>query len=332
MSYSLLCDIGGTHARIATLNHDHLDEFTDCEKFQTIAFANLTNLIEKYLVEHNLSADQLDRILIASAVRPKDDIITFDTSIKTTPWVINPRKIEKQLNLKANAIRILLDTEAQFLGIESPHIKTENRISLKEGKEAAIKTESDLLISIGTGLGHSYKPHGQTSPIPTFGGHMPPLTNSPEQIEALNFIQEHKTGRKQLIFEDVVSGRGFYNLYAFSCATLNIETQMHSIEELSGKINALKNDQNLQNASRLFCEFLGLYIHMTALCTHSYGNCTIIGGLPRTLHKLGLFETNALKQDIELDMVDSVKEKLSNMSVSLITKEHLSLYGLMSIA
>jgi len=154
------------------------------------------------------------------------------------------------------------------------------------------------------------------------------MTNSTEHQDILNFITARKTGRTQLIYEDVVSGRGFYNLYSFVNHKLSQTPQAQDMNDLSALIIPSKDTPIIRQTARLFFEFLGLYIHMNALCTHSYRRVTLVGGLLRQLNDLGLFDHEALRRHIELDMVDSVKARLKAIEVNLIIKPHLSLTGL----
>jgi glucokinase len=327
MTYRLLCDIGGTHVRFA-LQHTKQKGFSTPEKYKTTSFETFEDAALFFLKTNNIDPSKLRDIKIASAVRPRNGVVTFDTSYKATSWQIDPARISATLNIPKRNIHLLMDTEAQFLGLKT--LKPSDCISLKQGNNT--NKEGLLLISIGTGLGHAYQPHTTPHPIPipivTHGGHMPPLANSSEQEQALHYIRSTKDS--QLIYEDVVSGRGFYNLYAYSCNALSKPLKAHDIYGLEPLFNDLKDSYEIKMASRLFSEFLGLYIHQCAAYTHCFGMCYLIGGLLRKLDNLGLLDKDALNTQLSLNMVNSVAAKFGALSVSLVKREHLTLHGLIT--
>lgn len=323
----ILCDIGGTHARIGYVIAENNDKINEIEKYKTTEFADLSATLNHYLSSKSINVTRVKSIYIASAVRPINGIVQFDTSYKATGWTIAPDIVAQDFNLNKEAIKILLDTEAQFLALESNLIEDNEIIPLKDGLTDNGEPQK-LLISIGTGLGHAFGNIEQQHFTPTYGGHMPALANNQQQQLALNFIQK-RLSKEQFIFEDVVSGQGFYNLYLYSCDALKAERQASDIYDLASKLNYLREQESIKQAAQLFSSFLGLYIHLAALFTHSYNSCTLIGGLARTLHEEGLLCQKSISDSIELDMVKVVKNSLKNMPVSLTTKPHLSLYGLL---
>jgi glucokinase len=324
----ILCDIGGTHARIGYAEQENnFAQINNVAKYKTTDFKDLTATLNQYLETQNINADQITALYLASAVRPINSIIQFDTSYKNTAWRIEPQTLTNDFKITPDNVHFLLDTQAQFLALESPYIKDNEATKIKKGT-AEEHEQQKLLISIGTGLGHAYGNVSSGHFTPTYGGHMPPTANTSQQVKAIEFIKKN-TGKTQLIFEDIISGNGFYNLYTFICHEAGSAPAAANPQELAQNLKAQKNTEITKETARLFSEFLGLYIHLTALYTHSYKSCDIIGGIARTLNEENLLCKKSIAQNIELDMVKVVKNSLHNMPVNLITKPHLSLYGLL---
>lgn len=326
--YALLCDIGGTHARLACTPVNAPHHLHHIEKYKTTDYKGLAALVADYLTAHDLPRRHLNRILIASAVRPNaQGIVQFDTSIKATDWRIAPAELAAHFGLSPDNITIMLDTQAQFHGLGADNIEVAR---IKSGATPAPEGQS-LLISIGTGLGHAYRDNATSHITPTSGGHMMPVTVTQEQHDALQFIAAMlQRDRSALIYEDVVSGRGFFNLYRFACKQDGASAAHSDMHALAAAIENEKNSPQMAVTSRLFFEFLGLYIHMLALTTHSYQRCTLIGGLLRRLHELNLWDADALNHQIILPRVSGVAERLRALPVDLVMRPHLSLYGLLT--
>lgn len=334
-AFILLCDIGGTHARFGvSYAKDNFTHIETIEKYSTTDFNSLTAAIKHYFTTHARNTNDLRNIYIASAVRPKDGVLKFKSSYKVTSWHIPLKALANDFSMPPQCINVLLDTQAQFLAlddtIDAQDKAQTHAICLKQGRAETPHNQS-LLISVGTGLGHAYGSTEKNSFTPTFGGHMPAFASTPAQCAALEYIRTiNNGGSSPLIYEDLVSGRGFYNLYLYSCHKHGIAPVAKDIYELADTFVALRKNTVITQTATLFCGFLGLYINLTAMMTFSFKSCTVIGGLLRTLYELDLFDQAALKENIETGIAQSVLTALSDMPVTLVTKPHLSLYGLLN--
>lgn len=342
----ILADIGGTHVRLA-LCEGGAEAFREVEKYKALDWPDFESLLAAYMADKGISTAQLGALAIASAVRPtgpKGRYIRFDPSYKNNAWVIDRDALAMRMG--GAEVLLALDTQAQFhtigrfhaggaeaCGIYEPlgGVKLDANKGHEPGDDAA--GEMMLMVSVGTGLGHAYGTdpaqggHAVFGLRPTFGGHMTPSFSTAEQADAVQYAAHLLDGARHVIFEDIVSGRGFYALYRFICMRHLREPAAPDVEALFAA-HLDPEDPAIREACRLFCEFLGLYVNVVATSVHAFGGVYLIGSILRRLSEDGLLDTAAIRSFMRLDMVRVVDEAWAGMPVYIGVRPHLTLYGL----
>jgi len=344
----LLADIGGTHVRLALSSREfeqtHQSAFHAVEKYKALDWPDFEGLVRAYLDNHSKTPQSLRAMAIASAVRPegKDGrIIRFDPSYKNNNWVIDRDALSASFG--GVPCTLALDTQAQFHTIRQFHKNTAPHDlyeCLHQGGSLSGhcgQNDTALMVSVGTGLGHAYgacqspQSGGDGDVRPTFGGHMVPACATTEQQDAMHSIAQSLHGKRHVIFEDIVSGRGFFGLYSFACHRKAMEPAYNDVFTLMA--DGLDPDnQEVQSAARLFCEFLGLYVNVVATSIHAFGGVYLIGSILRRLREVGLFDEETVKKSMWLDMVQVVDRAWREAPIYLGRAQHLTLHGLCDMA
>lgn len=348
-NYGILVDIGGTHVRFAVAAYSGARTFDHVEKYVALEWSDFTGLLHHYLEAHDLKAEGMSGLYIASASRPitmadGNEAIKFDPKYKNNCWHIERHALEAEFGLDHCVMSV--DVMAQFAALHGGEHTADDRglfftLDQDDGREAPTNNML-LMVSIGTGLGHAYgriqddagvnlsAAALKQSVFPCFGGHMAPCATTQEQWDATHFIAGQLNGERHVIFEDILSGRGLYALYAFVC---DQEGQAPAYEDIHAMLaNGLSaGDKAVQSALRLFFEFLGLYINIVATSAHAFGGVFLVGAVFRHLYEHDQFNITSMRQYMRLDMVEVVDTAWKNTPVYLARKPHLTLHGLMEM-
>jgi glucokinase len=304
---TLLCDLGGTHARFARFVKK--GEYDHFKKYRLNDFSSFSDIIHKYYQDVHLSFTEV-RFAVARAVI--DSRIHYKRHAGDPNYEIDFQALSREFEWR-NLIH-LNDLEAGAHGLN--HLdESQTEIVIK----ATNKPWSDkkILISVGTGIGHSGISGSEILETP--GGHWLPITVTEEQRKIETFIRRKKDKNFALIMEDFVSGHGLKAIAEYSSGFPNAQTSPDEFME------DLKTNPD---AVRLFFEFLGIHANTITACTGYYGGVYVTGGVIDNLIKHGLTDWPAFEAFYRPNMVQSVEYRLNGCAVFHVTNDELPLLGL----
>lgn len=302
----LLCDVGGTHIRFALGSGHKIEPY----KLRVDAHRDLGDAISLYLTTQQIAPEAITAFYLAFSNRNEWD---------TTPEALRealPKAVIRQVNdFEANAHGVLVAEKADFL-------------CLYEGRGESVPHSSKTVIGVGTGLGLAYvlgeKEQGFVQR--THGGHMLPAHAASHQ-ELYDFLQKRKSD--VVIYEDILSGRGLFDVYRYLSAKNFLDCEFENAESLmlNGKDNPV-----FRQALDIFCEMLGLFAHHAVAFGYAYGGIYLTGGVIDRLMLSGLFKADKFMEFYLQDNVKIVRTHAESASVCWIRDEFVSLKGLLNLA
>jgi glucokinase len=199
-------DVGGTKVHLALYNfaNGRLKPIRD-EKFAAHEFANLDDVVNKFLVICNEKRDGI----FAACFGVPGPVRNGRLKLTNLPWILDTGDLVKSLGIQH--IFLINDLEANGYGI--PELAPENLFTLHTGDANASGHAG--LIAAGTGLGEALLIWNgkQHRPIPSEGGHCDFAARTNREIALLEYLRDTLRGR--VSWERVVSGLGIKNIYAF---------------------------------------------------------------------------------------------------------------------
>jgi glucokinase len=199
-------DVGGTKVHLALYNFSNgrLQPIRD-EKFPAHAFANLDDVVDKFLAICNEKREGI----FAACFGVPGPVRNGRLKLTNLPWILDTGDLVKSLGIQH--IFLINDLEANGYGI--PELAPESLFTLHAGDANASGHAG--LIAAGTGLGEALLIWNgkQHRPIPSEGGHCDFAARTNREIAMLEYLRETLRGR--VSWERVVSGLGIKNIYAF---------------------------------------------------------------------------------------------------------------------
>jgi glucokinase len=311
----LLCDIGGTHIRFGLSRDgtgiDHI------AKLKVAQFSSFTAAVQSYLSAQNETA--CDKMVLSMAAQFHDGAYRFAND---NAWVIEPAHVTQDLNL--NDLIILNDFEANARGIAT--ITDDEILCLHTGQGILDKTARRMVIGVGTGLGLAYI-NPDNSIQPSFGGHMVAVTPTPEDRALFEFIHADENPPRAWIYEDVLSGRGLYNVYRFLCAQNHLDVAYGDTAQMLKHADQLLVIQTL----KIFARFLGLFAHQAAMFGHGFAGVYLTGGILDRLVPYDYFDVTAFRGGLVHANVAVVRDACENLPIAWVKDEFISLKGLVGL-
>ncbi|MCC7305576.1 MAG: glucokinase [Alphaproteobacteria bacterium] len=310
---NILVDIGGTYARFAV---EKAGQPAQIQKYAADAFETFEDALDAYVKEAGVTGKTPLRI--STAAHPAGDTWQF---VNRNKWVLDPAVLKKK---GFPAEIILNDFEAATWGLLQ--LGDKDKILLKEGRA---NKDPLCLIGPGTGLGLGYlaplqggKYHVQK----TMGGHLPAATVTAEQELVLQTIRRIKGRPGTVVYEDVVSGPGLFDIYNALCWIDETPQKADKIESM------LENADDIQvrAAIRLFHEFFGIFAATVTVAANSYGGLYLMGGVVDRLAEKNLFDFPHFEKFFVADLVLSVRKALNETAVYRVTDPYLALKGLLA--
>ena len=302
----LLCDIGGTHIRFA-LSAQAL-AMNQPEKLLVDKHRSLEEAVARYLSTQSVDPASITQFYLAYSTRNSWE---RDEAMLRT---VLPNAQFKQCN----------DFEANALGIL--HAPMEDFAVLYDPQMSPVEKSSRLVVGIGTGVGIAYivGEGAQTFIQKTHGGHMLPAALKSEHIEIFRTLQRPDIATP--IYEDVLSGKGLFNLYKFLCHSNQLNTEYHDVIDL---LISGKDDPVMRQTLRIFHEIFGIFLHQAVAFGYSYGGIYLTGGIVDRLMKAGLFETQTVLDILRRPAVPIVAEHVRSTPLYWVRDEFVSLRGLL---
>lgn len=300
----LLCDLGGTHARLGLLQDGQI---SNMEKFRCAEFDDHLSLFASYNDRHHVQPPSI--AVAAAGAHFRDHIPSgFRANSKIGKEMLEDGGYHDPL--------IMNDFEASAYGaIQYPPQK----ITLLHAGSPDPSENTQCFIGPGSGLGcaHIHRFGEDIRVRLNFGAHQRPAAATEEQHALILAVQ--KTQDRAVIYEDFACGRGLHKLYR------------HVTGRDIAHVDEIFNDRNKpghQTILRLFHEFLGLYIQDIMISSHSFAGVILHGGLLDYMIEQGVFDFNIVQHMMQQNYVPVVAEAIATTPVSYIGDTFLALYGL----
>ncbi|RMF54527.1 hypothetical protein D6745_04895, partial [Candidatus Woesearchaeota archaeon] len=251
---------------------------------------------------------------------PSDrDVIKLTNST----WEVNRKEILRSTPLRK--VLLLNDFEAVGYGINT--LEKKDLLVVNKGKPALRRTKA--VIGAGTGLGKSILVYNAEKnlhiPIPCEGGHTTFAPTKKEELEIALFIKRNRK-KKQVVYEDLVSGRGIENIYKYLSAKKKSKHSKYILraDDKAALISKHQfKDALCKKTFALFSRFYARCAKNFALDTLSLSGLYIAGGIAaKNKH---IFKSEEFKREFFLN--DAYENILRRIPVIVIKNYDVSLCG-----
>ena len=308
-------DVGGTKVRLALFEEKGGVKCIDEEKFASREFANLSDLLKKFL------AKEQGRKISAACFGVAGPVKERKCKATNLPWEISADELQKDLCIPR--VDLINDLEANAWGLRC--LAPDEFCTINEGRGVR---GNQALISAGTGLGEAglYWDGKSHRPFACEGGHCDFSPKNEEEIDLLRYSLKVYT---HVSFDRILSGPGLYLIYRFLVDT-GREKENVEIAALANKADAprLITEKGSSNscptclrACLLFVEIYGGEAGNAALKFFAVGGVFIGGGIAPHLIPL-LKQGNFLKAFAEKGRLSTV---LAQIPVKVVLNEKTAL-------
>jgi glucokinase len=275
-------DVGGTNARIATVEIDGRSaRILQPMHYASHDYPGLAPIVRRFCAETGIRPD---RACFGVAC----PVVGGDCTAPNLPWTINADALAREIGIPRTTI--INDFVAVGYGIET--LVPSDLLTLQEG--APEPNAPIALIGAGTGLGQGFliweDDHYRV--LASEGGHSDFGPSGDLQVGLLRFLRE-EFGR--VSWERMLSGRGIANIYRYLVAAKVAPEQPSVRDELAREDpasviarHALEGTDCLSTrAVDLFCEIFGAQAGNLALTVVATGGVYLAGGIaPRLADRL----------------------------------------------
>ncbi|MCU0901411.1 MAG: glucokinase [Cypionkella sp.] len=271
-SLSILADIGGTNTRVALAQGtevlaDSVARYSNAD--YKARGGDIADILSDYL---RARGQAVTGVCVAAAGPVQDGVATMTN----LDWVIDADK----LRAATGATRVALLNDLQAQGQALGHISADKLRCVVPGPAA-----SGAMLVVGLGTGVNAAPvHGSGAARvvpPSECGHVNMPVRSEEDFALMRFVEAMLAARGEVAHcgvEEVLSGRGLGNLYAFA-------TQDPASTATSAEIfKALaEGEAKATHAAALYTRILAQTLADLALVHLPYGGIYLIGGMARAM-------------------------------------------------
>jgi glucokinase len=258
---SLVADVGGTNTRVALANGPHMLA-ESVTKYPNVEFDSLSAVLETYMSARDVDCDAA-AVAIAGPVRDGHGTLT------NLDWSIDIETLARIT--KAELASVLNDLQAQ--GHATGRVAQENLHSVIDGSSQSDGTR--LVIGIGTGFNAAViydTPLGRFVP-PSEAGHVDAPRLSEEDLH-LGQALEASHGFASV--EDILSGRGLENVYAWQNGSGGRKTAAEIMQSVD-------SDPVAKATIEYFVRMMGTVAGNLALVHLPFGGIWLIGGVSRAM-------------------------------------------------
>ena len=275
MSLVLLADIGGTNTRVAladgaSVRFDSIRRFSNAD-YQARG-QDIAHVLQDYLSQTGAT---VGGVCVAAAGPVQDGVATMTN----LDWVMDAAKLSAATGAKKVALLNDLQAQGEALG----HIPAANLRTVLSGPKKA--NAAMLVVGLGTGVNAApvhISSSGRLVP-PSECGHVNMPIRTDEDLRLARFIEAKLKldgEAPHAGVEEVLSGRGLANLYAFAAFENGHPATLSSAEIFQ----ALETGDRLAaDAARLYVHILGQMLADLALVHLPYGGIYLIGGMSRAM-------------------------------------------------
>ena len=268
--WTLLADIGGTHARFAYLKPDDpspqpIDTYTAeaCPQFEKV-MEQLCASIE----ELDLPLGRLARICLAVAANPSAD----ELALTNNAWRFRRSELAKMLGCD----NMLVINDFAAVARSLPLLESEDTVQIGGGEAEA----GGVMVAIGPGTGTGvasliFDGAGEPLVVPGEGGH---VDFAPVGDTEIAVLQRLRGQFDRVSIERLLSGDGILNLYRTLCDINGCGMAMRAPEAV-GEAAQADTDPMAAETMALFFAVLGSVAGDLALTLGARGGVYIAGGI-----------------------------------------------------
>lgn len=315
MTLAILADIGGTNTRVAlavgsVVQADSIRRFPNAD--YKARGQDIADILRDYLGASQVS---VGAVCVAAAGPVQDGVATMTN----LDWTMDAAKLRAATG--AAKVAILNDLQAQ--GHALGHIAAQNLRRVLDGPVAP--GAPMLVVGLGTGV-NAAPVHGAGATRvvpPSECGHVNMPVRSEEDLALMRFMERLLAARGEVAHcgvEEVLSGRGLANLYAFAAAQAGQPGTLTSAEVLAALD---RGDAIATHAARLYTRILGQTLADLALIHLPYGGIYLIGGMSRAMTPhfgaFGLAQT--FREARRVDLLEK------DFSVTVVEDDYAALTG-----
>ncbi|MDP3766265.1 MAG: glucokinase [Nanoarchaeota archaeon] len=282
-SFILGCDIGGTNTNLGIFGiKKNFPELLVSLHFKSRELKALHHAVhetlayvkEKYKIRITKAC-----IAVAGVLSPNKDYAKI-TNVK---WDVSKKVLLKKSKLK----KIFLINDFESIGYGINMLTKRDVIVVKKAKK--IPKAPILVVGAGTGLGKAtliYDKHYKSYiPFPSEAGHSDFPAQNIHELELVNFIKKYKRIRKNVPYEEILSGQGLSNIYLFLRKTKQFKETSYSKEvdksgcnpEIISKYR--KTDEACKETFKIFKNIYAKFAKNLAIDCLAYGGVYIAGGI-----------------------------------------------------
>ncbi len=314
MTLSVLADIGGTNTRVALVEGLALREGS-IRRYANADYQaqgqDISAILSDYLAQ---CGAEVDGVCVAAA-GPVQDGVAQMTNLR---WVIRPADLRAATG--AAKVAILNDLQAQ--GHALGHIAAEHLVTVMQGPQPK---GSMLVVGLGTGV-NAAPVHGTGAARvvpPSECGHINLALRCEEDLALMRFMEAELAAKGEAAHcgvEEVLSGRGLGNLFAFVAHQAGSAARASSAEVFA----ALSRDEPMAvQTAALYTRLLAQFLADQALIHLPYGGIYLIGGMARAM--AGHFDRFGLSDHFrEARRVDLL---VKDFSIRVVEDDYAALTG-----
>jgi glucokinase len=261
-------DVGGTKALLGLFEpHEHRPTPVATEEFATLEHDHFGAILERFLVGHGVSADQIEAASFGVAGAVTNQV----AQLTNVPWCIDAADLAALAHLRR--VRLLNDLEAMAYGV--PVLKGDELAVLQEGER--VSTGNIAVIAAGTGLGEGMllNVDGLLIPGQSEGGHADFAARTPRELEMVAALT---TMFGRVSAEHILSGPGVINIYRFT----------HDVIEVPGNPQAADRLGSQEATIPTTCQAVGRVTEITEL-PRRITEAALAGACDRCVETLDLF-------------------------------------------
>ncbi len=281
MRWILAGDIGATRVRLGIfkVEGDSFHPFLE-RNFLSKNYKGIEDVLKEFLE----GKPEITAGCLGIAAPITGDII----KLTNLPWMIHPRKIQKEFSIKR--LEIINDLVANAYGI--PMLRPNDLNVLNKGK---IRYGNAALLSAGTGLGEAilFWDGKKYSPSPSEGGHVEFAPRNPLEFKFLKYLMKHF---HHVSYERVLSGDGLFYIYQFLKEEKGFGEEPEWLSKkiaqgdppaVISEVARLKRNRLCIKALDMFSSIYGAAAGNVALHVMALGGIYIGGGIaPKIIWKL----------------------------------------------
>lgn len=275
---ALVADIGGTNTRVALADGATIRQ-ASIAKFRNQDFTGIDAVLARYRQQEGLS--NLARACVAGAGPVQDGAVVMTNLFDENgnPWIIDTGRVIRATGASNVAILNDLQAQGQALGSLAPQL-------LRSVIAGHAKTGGSMLV-VGLGTGVNAAPVHNTAlgriVPPSECGHVNMPVRSDEDLRLVRFIEARLAAAGEVAHagvEELLSGRGLENLFAFAAAEAGRPADLTSAEVLAA-LSA--GDPVAGHAAAVYVRILGQLLGDLALIHLPYDGIYLIGGMARAM-------------------------------------------------